>query len=136
MNVTLCGSAKFAPDFIEANKELSLRGFVVFPLSSPAEEKDQLGPYEKTMLDLVHLAKINSSDAIVVLGDGYIGRSTATEILWASINRKTIVCQVDCAGNTRERTDWDRVATLLHTGSLSSTVLAKSRLALKAVDNG
>lgn len=135
MNVTLCGPARFAEDFVEANRALSLRGFVVFPLSSPPEEKDKLSPYEKTMLDLVHLAKISSSDAIVILGDGYIGRSTATECLWAHINQKTIVCQFDCLTATGDATDWDRVAASLHNGTLTGNIITKSRAALKAVDN-
>lgn len=134
MNVTLCGSARFAEEFIEANKELSLRGFIVFPLSSPPEEKDKLSSYEKTVLDLVHLAKINSSDAIVVLGDGYIGRSTASEVLWAHINQKTIVCSCDLV-LTNGTKDWDRIAQSLYNGTLTGTVLSKSRAALKAVDN-
>ncbi len=40
---------------------------------------------------MLHLAKIEESDAIVVLNvGGYVGDSTAREIMWAHIRRKGI----------------------------------------------
>lgn len=147
MIITLCGSAKFEKDYIEANKELSLRGFVVIPLSTLPRDhdgnKDWYKPMEKEVLDLVHLSKIQSSDAIVVVGDGYIGHSTSREILWADMNGKTIVSQAKAIGRTRtERnegsdelesiyeTDWDRIATLLRTGTLSTDIVAQAKKVL------
>lgn len=137
MIITLCGSARFEADYIEANKELSLRGFVVIPLSTLPRDnegnKDWYNNYQKEMLDLVHLSKIQSSQAIVVVGDGYIGRSTSREILWAHMNDKTIVAQVD--GLKDEGTDWDRIATLLRTGTIPTKWVHGAQVTLKGQAN-
>ena len=44
----------------------------------------------KELLDLVHLNQILRADAVLVVGDGYIGHSTAREILWASMQGKPV----------------------------------------------
>lgn len=52
---------------------------------------------EKVTLDRVHLAKIDNSDAIVVLNvDGYIGESTALEIEHAKATGKKIFSWSGC----------------------------------------
>lgn len=87
MKITLCGSAKFEEDYKWWNRELSLRGNIVYSLAvypSDAGEKNWYTPDQKLMLDGVHLGKIQHSDAIVVLNiDGYIGDSTKKEIEYA-----------------------------------------------------
>lgn len=46
---------------------------------------------EKIILDLVHLRKIQESEAIVVINPGgYIGFSTKREIMWAIMLNKLI----------------------------------------------
>lgn len=62
---------------------------------SYAAEKDDAGnekePAIKEILDMVvHFKKILLSDGIVVVGNGYIGYSTAREIIWADMNEKEI----------------------------------------------
>lgn len=99
MKLTLCGSAKFEKDYHIWNKLLSLAGHVVYGLAAwPSIEgkKDWFTEEEKNTLDLIHLAKIDASDAIVVLNPGgYVGESTKKEILWAYMNDKSIFALTD-----------------------------------------
>ncbi len=88
MVITLCGSARFEPEFKSWNIKLSLAGHAVFTLTSyPSDhdgKKDWYTEDEKKKLDQVHLHKIRASDAIVVLNKGgYVGYSCAREILYA-----------------------------------------------------
>lgn len=111
--VCLCGSGRFEKEFIDANRELTLRGFIVYslavlPSQSPSGEKTWYDEDEKTMLDLVHLRKIAESDAILVVGDGYIGESTYREILWAELNEKLIL--------VKKARAWDVVASHINMG--------------------
>jgi len=89
--ITLCGSTRFMDDFREANIQLTRGGLSVISLSFATQKELDGVEIEKGMkevLDLVHFNKILRSDAIVVVGDGYIGFSTAREILWASMQGK------------------------------------------------
>lgn len=88
MIITLCGSARFEEQFKHWNKELTLRGHMIYSLASfPSDNKDVKVWYneeQKRVLDRVHLQKISASQAILVLNvDGYIGESTRNEILHA-----------------------------------------------------
>ena len=92
MKITLCGSARFEKEFKEANEELTLKGHTVYSLaiypSDKHGEKNWYTESQKVLLDLAHLRKIMESDAIHIVGDGYIGFSTAREIMWAySLNK-------------------------------------------------
>jgi len=92
--VTLCGSARFEQDFHRVSEELTLNGIVVYSLavfpSTHAGQKDWYTDAQKDTLDLVHMAKIVHSDAVVVLDrDGYVGESTSREVVFAkAINRQ------------------------------------------------
>lgn len=95
MVITLCGSTRFEDQFIIAQRELSRRGILCFGLAVlpqhrlPDEDwKD--GSFDKTIADLLYYDRILNSEAILVLGDGYIGPSTAKEILWAYIKEKGV----------------------------------------------
>ena len=93
MRITLCGSAKFEAQFHEWNEKLTLAGHIVYGLaaypSSHANNKDWYSEEQKQTLDLIHFAKIDNSDAIVVLNvNDYIGFSTRREIEWAKIKKK------------------------------------------------
>lgn len=101
MKITLCGSTRFKKEYQEANTLLSQAGHVVYTIAWAKEDESAATPGEKMdkitkeNLDLVHLAKILNSDAIVVVGeteDGnpYIGESTRREIVWARMNGKFI----------------------------------------------
>jgi hypothetical protein len=91
---TICGSARFEPLWHEWNKRLGLLGHISYSLMTfPSVEgsKSWYTEGEKETLDLAHLAKIEESDAILVLNkDGYIGESTHREIKWAGLRHKRI----------------------------------------------
>ncbi len=96
--ITLIGSARFEQDFIDANRELTLRGFLVIGLSvlpsqSPTGEKNWYTDEQKTTLDLMHLEKIRLANAVVLLGDGYKGESTNREIEYCTIIGVPIISQ-------------------------------------------
>ncbi len=84
MIITLCGSTKFEEQFHAWNEALTLAGHVVlslgvFPSNKP--DREWYTPEQKEALDLVHLAKIELSDAIILLNvDGYVGSSARREI--------------------------------------------------------
>lgn len=100
MIITLCGSAKFARDFLLWDKLLSVAGHCVFNLAvnplNEADDKDWYTPEIKRRLDEVHLDKIASSDAIFVINRfGYIGQSTLNEIAHARlIKRELYACEI------------------------------------------
>jgi hypothetical protein len=95
MKVTICGSLRFEEEINEVHERLGLAGhtpycMVVLP-SQKGGNKDWYTPHEKMILDLIHLAKIEESDAIAVVNvGGYIGESTAREIAWARIRGKIV----------------------------------------------
>ena len=96
MKITLCGSARFEKEFHHWNEILSFEGNIVYSLaiypSSKDGNKNWYDEKQKEKLDLIHLAKIEESEAIFVIDkDGYIGESTAREISWAKIRGKEII---------------------------------------------
>lgn len=105
MIVTLCGSVRFEDDFRVAGLELGRCGIACYTLAvmpplpanfNPRGQELNESGLDKIMLDLGYFAKIMQSDAILVLGDGYIGQSTAREILWANrILEKPVIRQCD-----------------------------------------
>ena len=93
MRITLCGSRKFENRFHEWSAKLALSGHVVYGLAvyNSLEEGKELTEEQKTILDQVHFAKIDNSDAIVVLNEGgYYGASTTNEIRWARMKHKMV----------------------------------------------
>jgi hypothetical protein len=90
--ITLCGSTRYLDEWHEWNGKLSSAGHIVFSLALFKRDlHDSDGP-QKTILDLVHLAKIEESDAIFVLNvDDYIGESTKREVAWARIRGKQVI---------------------------------------------
>lgn len=87
--VTLCGSTRFKDFFVEAAKLFTNQGWIVLTVGSfphtdqGASPEDVWGPEVKEMLDRLHKQKIDLSCCIYVVGDGYVGESTASEILHA-----------------------------------------------------
>ena len=91
--VTLCGSTRFKEQFLEAQKQLSLEGYIVSSvgLFGHSGDVEVWQPGMKEMLDANHLRKIDMSDGIYVINvDGYIGESTKREIEYAFVNGKFI----------------------------------------------
>ncbi len=98
--VCLCGSTRFAEEFHKQNLRLTLQGFIVLSIGcdmkTDAEVFEGYTPEQlakvKIDLDVLHLAKIDMADRILVLDvDGYIGESTRREIAYAEMRRKEIV---------------------------------------------
>lgn len=94
MKITLCGSARFEQEFHEYNEKLTLSGHTVYSLAVFPSTKGAKNWYTETIkqtLDLIHLSKIEESDAIFVINPGgYVGESTRREIEWAVIRAKAI----------------------------------------------
>jgi len=98
--ITLCGSTKFKEEFIRAQKELTLKGYIVISVGlyghsgdSEVWENMDEGTLTKTkeMLDDMHKRKIDMADEIFVINvGGYIGESTKSEIKYAKENGKII----------------------------------------------
>lgn len=84
--VTLCGSTRFKEDFLTVQKELTLKGYIVFSvgLFGHSGDNEVWENNMKEQLDDLHKSKIAMSDMIFVINkDGYIGSSTQSEIEWA-----------------------------------------------------
>lgn len=98
--VTLCGSTRFKDEFLEVQKQLTLKGYIVisvglFGHSGDNEVWDGMdeGTLSETkkMLDDMHKRKIDMADEIFVIDvDGYIGESTRSEIAYAKNADKKI----------------------------------------------
>jgi len=98
--VTLCGSTRFKDEFMQAQKELTLKGMIVisvglFGHSGDEEVWDGMdeGAISDTkfMLDDMHKSKIDMADRIFVVNPGgYIGESTWSEICYARMTKKDI----------------------------------------------
>lgn len=85
MILTLCGSPLLEDYFAEANRQLTLAGHLCFnrpPL--PFEEN------EIQILERVQLAKIEHSDAVVMLNIGPLNESSINQLLWARMRNKLI----------------------------------------------
>jgi len=98
--VTLCGSTRFKDDFLQVQKELTLKGFIVISVGLfghagdsevwDGKTEDSLAE-TKQMLDDMHKEKIDMADEIYVINpNGYIGESTWSEICYARMTKKTI----------------------------------------------
>ena len=91
--VTLCGSTRFKDEFMKAQKELTLKGFIVISVGLFGHSGDDEVWTEgtKEMLDDMHKRKIDMADEIFVINvGGYIGSSTRSEIEYAKAHGKGI----------------------------------------------
>lgn len=99
MKLCLIGSSRFAAMYAEANKELTLKGHIVYTIatiSSAGAPEGELPEEQKMVLDLVHLRKIEESDAVVLITDetGYYGFSTKREMIWTGMLDKQILIYI------------------------------------------
>lgn len=102
--ICLCGSTRFADEFIAASRRETLAGKIVLSvgLFGHAEALDMGGPV-KAMLDELHLRKIDlAHEVLVVSKDGYLGSSTLAEIRYAIAHGKSVRWMED---RTKERFD-------------------------------
>ena len=91
--ITLCGSTRFKEQFLEAQKRLTLAGYIVISVGLFGHSGDDEVWTEgtKEMLDDMHKRKIDMADEIFVINvGGYIGQSTRSEIDYAMKNGKTV----------------------------------------------
>lgn len=89
MRITLCGSVRFESAWLEWNRKLTLAGHIVYSVCAiGARDYTEI---EKNKLDVVHMGKIDNSDAILVLDvGGYVGESTRREIFYAQMREKGV----------------------------------------------
>jgi hypothetical protein len=128
--VCLCGSTRFLDEFQVANTEFTKCGLSVITISMAMPKNVQDSQAEvglKELLDLVHLNKILRADAVFVVGDGYIGRSTAREIIWAQMHGKPVITR------TRGHT-WEQEAHCVRSGSHSTHIYPKAESILLGKD--
>ena len=91
--ITLCGSTKFKDAFIEKQKELTLKGYIVISVGLFGHSGDKEAWVEgiKEMLGDMHKRKIDMADEILVINvGGYIGESTKNAIEYAKRLKKKI----------------------------------------------
>jgi hypothetical protein len=86
--VCLCGSARFVEEMRAANRALTFAGVIVL---APGEAGELISHEQKTLLDALHLRKIDLADRILVVNPGgYIGESTRTEVAYAHAAGKPV----------------------------------------------
>lgn len=97
MKICLIGSSRFVDKFNDINRRLTLAGHVVYSIATVSSGKVKtLDPNEKDTLDLVHLLKIQESDAcFLITDDNYIGESTKREMKWAVMQDMAILSDSD-----------------------------------------
>ncbi len=98
--ITLCGSTRFKDQFMQAQKDLTLKGNIVISVGMFGHAGDKEvwenmdeGTFTKTkeMLDDIHKRKIDMADEIFVINvGGYIGESTKSEIEYAKKHGKKV----------------------------------------------
>jgi len=94
--ITLCGSTRFKKEYEHVNRILELNDWVVLNVASyyHRERNASLRRWilrNKKQLDRLHLAKIELSQAIVVIDVGkYVGKSTKSEIKHAKDRDKPV----------------------------------------------
>lgn len=90
--ITLCGSTRFKDQFLEVQKELTLKGWIVISVGCFSHQGDELSELQIAVLGDMHRRKIDMSDAIFVINvGGYIGESTKSEIEYAKEHNKKIM---------------------------------------------
>ena len=110
MKITLCGSARFEAEYHRWNELLTMEGHICYSLAVFPSQKEQREWYieqQKEMLDLVHLAKIEESDATIVINceqhkwdkEPYVGDSTKREIKWSVLRGKPVFYTNSCRGD-------------------------------------
>ena len=106
--VTLCGSTRFKDEFMEAQKRLTLKGYIVISvgLFGHSGDSEAFDEETKKMLDDMHKRKIDMADAIYVINKyGYIGESTRSEIAYAQETGKAVYYADPYTNNTVKESD-------------------------------
>lgn len=95
--VCLCGSTRFSEAYHQANLAETLAGKIVLSIGIDTKSDSdlllsgELTEQDKERLDALHLRKIELADEVFFLNvGGYLGHSSLTEHLYASMIGKTI----------------------------------------------
>jgi hypothetical protein len=89
--IVICGSTRFRREIAEANRRLTLGGFIVLAPGVFGHDGDHVTAVQKANLDALHLRKIDlAAEVFVVNPGGYIGESTGREIAYARATGKPI----------------------------------------------
>lgn len=89
--ITLCGSSRFKDDILNTYKKLTLQDNIVLFDAIFNQNELNLSDNEKQLIDKNHKQKILMSDEIFVINkNGYIGKSTKSEIEFAKKLNKPI----------------------------------------------
>ena len=87
--VCICGSTRFESEWHKAETVLELGGYIVLSIGFGLTK---ISPSKKRELDELHKRKIDLCDWIYVLNvGGYIGRSTRSEINYATKLGKKVI---------------------------------------------
>lgn len=99
LKVTICGSTSFRAQIAEANRALTLAGYMVYAPGVFGHDGDEMTEQQKADLDKLHFRKIDDSDLVYVVNpDRRIGESTGREIEYARGAGKSIAYLV-CPGD-------------------------------------
>lgn len=87
----ICGSTRFKSQIAEANKMLTLEGYIVLAPGVFSHDGDSITSEQKTTLDAMHLKKVEMADLVFIVNPGgYVGASTWNEICHAKmLGKKT-----------------------------------------------
>lgn len=94
--VTICGSTRFRAEIAEANRMLTLAGYLVLAPGVFAHDGDEITEQQKEELGKLHFKKIDLARGIYVVNPGgYIGESTRREIEYARRSGKGVLALID-----------------------------------------
>jgi hypothetical protein len=95
--VCLCGSTRFAQEFMLAQFQETMAGHIVLTVGCFPRKADgtwdtmRVSAEQKVTLDALHKRKIDLADEILVINvNGYIGESTRSEIAYARMRGKPV----------------------------------------------
>lgn len=94
---TICGSLRYYKDMLIAAQKETTHGVIILMPHVADYAFGQMTDERKRMLDEMHLAKIDMSSAIIVVGT-HIGESTTNEIKYAIATGKEVLYWTDHFG--------------------------------------
>jgi len=91
--IAICGSMRFYERMFEEQIRLSKEGnIVLLPIIGLTNDEPDLIPDEKELYCAIHFQKILMADAIFVVNiNGYVGKDTINEIIFAATCNKAIM---------------------------------------------
>ncbi len=90
--ITICGSLKYKEEMLKVALNMELKGNCVITPIFPSENSPAFTDEEIKVFNDMHKEKIKLSDAILVVNvNGYIGKTTESEIQYAKALNKEIL---------------------------------------------